>query len=157
LTVSQPRLFRAAIALLALPSAVIAAWTLVAPGSFYDDFPGAGRHWVAALPPYNEHLLRDFGAASLAIVIFLAAAAIFLERRLVQVALIAFIAYSIPHFAYHLTTTSHYSSGDNVASLGGFVLQLVLALVLLALSRAAVPASAAPAAAAPSPSRSSRS
>ena len=36
-------------------------------------------------------------------------------------ALIAFLAYSIPHFAYHLTTTDHYSTGDNLGSLGGFV------------------------------------
>ena len=52
--------------------------------------------------------------------VFLVGAAIVLERRTIQIALIAFLAYSIPHFAYHLTTTDHYSTGDNVASLGGF-------------------------------------
>ncbi len=147
---------RAGLVLLALPSAVIAAWSLVAPRSFYDDFPGGGRHWVSALPPYNEHLVRDFGAASLAIVVFLIAAAILLERRIVQVALIAFIAYSIPHFVYHLTTTGHYSSSDNVASLGGFVVTMALAIALLFRS-GATGASAARPADAPSPSRSSRS
>jgi hypothetical protein len=148
---------RAGLALLALPSAVIAGWTLIAPHGFYDDFPGGGRHWVSALPPYNEHLLRDFGAASLAIVVFLVGAAIILERRLIQVALIAFLAYSIPHFGYHLTTTEHYSSGDNIGSLGGFVVTMVLAVVLLGLTREATSASAAPRAYASSPSRSSRS
>lgn len=121
--------------LLALPSAVIAGWGLIAPRGFYDTFPGAGRHWVSALPPYNEHLLRDFGAASLAMVVFLVGAAILLERRLIQVALIAFLAYSIPHFAYHATTTDHYSTGDNFGSLGGFVVTMVIALGLLALTR----------------------
>ena len=151
---------RAGLALLALPSAVIAAWSLAAPHSFYNDFPGRGRHWVSALPPYNEHLLRDFGAASLAIAVFLIGAAIVLERRLVQVALIAFLAYSVPHLAYHLTTTEHYSTGDNLGSLGGFVVTIGLAIALLALTREArepTPASAAPAAYGSSPSRSSPS
>jgi hypothetical protein len=126
---------RAGLVLLALPNAVIAGWGLTSPHSFYDSFPGAGRHWVSALPPYNEHLLRDFAAASLAIVVFLIGAAIVLERRTIQIALVAFLAYSVPHLAYHLTTTDHYSSGDNVGSLGGFVFTIVLAGFLLALTR----------------------
>jgi hypothetical protein len=126
---------RGGLVLLALPSAVIAGWGLIAPHSFYDTFPGAGRHWVSALPPYNEHLLRDFGAASLAMVVFLVGAAIILERRLIQVALIALLAYSIPHFAYHVTAAGHYSTGDNVGSLGGFVVTVVIAVGLLALTR----------------------
>ncbi len=128
---------RAGLVLLALPNAVIAAWGLTSPRSFYDSFPGAGRHWVSALPPYNEHLLRDFAAASLAIVVFLVGAAIVLERRTIQIALIAFLAYSVPHFAYHLTTTEHYSSSDNAGSLGGFVVTILLAGFLLALTRPA--------------------
>jgi hypothetical protein len=148
---------RAGLVLLALPSAVIAGWTLLAPHSFYDDFPGGGRHWVSALPPYNEHLLRDFGAASLAIVVFLVGAAIILERRLILVALVAFLAYSVPHFGYHLTTTESYSTGDNIASLGGFAITMALAVALLALNREAREASEGSQAYASSPSRSSRS
>jgi hypothetical protein len=148
---------RAGLIVLAFPSAVIAAWGLISPRGFYDTFPGAGRHWVSALPPYNEHLLRDFSAASLAIVVFLVGAAIVLERRLIQVALIAFLAYSLPHFAYHLTTTDHYSTGDNLGSLGGFVVTVVIAVGLLALTRPVSEPSGAPPPAASSPSPSSRS
>jgi hypothetical protein len=151
---------RAGLVILALPSAVIAAWTLSSPHSFYDDFPGGGRHWVSALPPYNEHLMRDFGATSLAIVVFMVGAAIVLDRRIVQVALLGFLAYSIPHFAYHLTTTDRYSTGDNIGSLAGFVVTIALAIALLALTREAREpreASAAPAAYGSSPSRSSPS
>jgi hypothetical protein len=148
---------RAGLALLALPSAIIAGWTLIAPHAFYDDFPGGGRHWVSALPPYNEHLLRDFGAASLAMVVFLVGAAILLERRVIQVALIAFLAYSIPHFGYHVTTTGHYSTGDNIGSLSGFVTTMALSVALLALTREATGASAGPRAYESSPSRSSGS
>ncbi len=148
---------RAGLVLLALPSAVIAAWGLTAPRGFYDNFPGAGRHWVSALPPYNEHLLRDFSAASLAIVVFLVGAAILMERRLIQVALVAFLAYSLPHLAYHLTTTDHYSTVDNLGSLGGFVVTIGIAIGLLALTRPAGESSAAPRPYASSPSPSSRS
>ena len=150
-------ILRAGLALLALPSLVIAGWTLIAPHSFYDDFPGGGRHWVSALPPYNQHLLRDFGAVNLTIALVLLGAMLFLERHLVQVALVAFILGTLPHLGYHLTTTGNYSTGDNLASLGGFVVELVLALALLALTRELVKSSAAPPAAAPSPSRSSPS
>jgi hypothetical protein len=148
---------RAGLVVLAFPSAVIAAWGLISPRGFYDNFPGAGRHWVSALPPYNEHLLRDFSAASLAIVVFLVGAAVILERRLIQVALIAFLAYTIPHFAYHLTTTHHYSTGDNLGSLGGFVVTTLIAFALLASTRPASGSSEAPPPYASSPSPSSRS
>jgi hypothetical protein len=150
-------IMRAGLVVLALPSAVIAGWGLVAPHSFYKNFPGAGRHWVSALPPYNEHLLRDFSAASLAIVVFLVGAAIVLERRAIQIALIAFLAYSLPHLAYHLTTTGHYSTGDNVGSLGGFVVTITIAVALLALTRPARGAAGATPAAGSSASPSSRS
>jgi len=38
-------------------------WILLAPQGFYDTFPSGPAEWVSPLPPYNEHLLRDFGAA----------------------------------------------------------------------------------------------
>jgi hypothetical protein len=150
-------IMRAGLIALAFPSAVIAVWGLISPRGFYGTFPGAGRHWVSALPPYNEHLLRDFAAASLAMVVFLVGAAIILERRAIQVALIAFLAYSIPHFAYHLTTTDHYSTGDNLGSLGGFLVTLVIAVALLALTRPVSEPSEAPPPFESSPSPSSRS
>jgi hypothetical protein len=120
-------LIRTGLVLLAIPSIVIAAWGLISPHGFYENFPGAGRHWVSALPPYNEHLLRDFGSTNLTIALFLLGAALFMERRLVQVAVVAFLIGTIPHFVYHLTTTDHYSTSDNIWSLGGFVVELLLA------------------------------
>jgi ABC-type spermidine/putrescine transport system permease subunit II len=127
-------LIRVGLVLLAIPSIVIAAWSLSSPRGFYDSFPGAGRHWVSALPPYNEHLLRDFGATSLTIALVLLGAAVFLERRLVQVAVVAFFLGTLPHFIYHLTTTDHYSTSDNIASLGGFAVELLIAAGILLLT-----------------------
>ena len=41
------------------------------------------------------------------------------------------LAAGLPHLVYHLTTTEHYSTGDNVASLIGLALDVVLPLGLL--------------------------
>ena len=118
---------------LALSSAYVAVWILVAPKGFYDSFPTGPGHWVNALPPYNEHLERDFGAAGLSVLAGLAA--VWMERRLVQATALAFLAASTPHLAYHLTTTDRYSTSENVQSLVGLALPVVISVGLLVASR----------------------
>jgi hypothetical protein len=58
-----------------------------------------------------------------------------MDRRLVWAAAIAVLAGSLPHTIYHFTTTESYSTGDNVASLGGLVVQTVIPLVILYMTR----------------------
>ena len=65
--------------------------------------------------------------------VFLLAAGILLERRLVQVALITWLVFEVPHFIFHLGQTNHFLPGSNVAQLGGLALQILLPLVLLLL------------------------
>jgi hypothetical protein len=130
-TESQRQILRGGLALLAITPAIIGVWGLAAPRSFFDTFPGAGHHWVSALPPYNEHLLRDYASANLGFLVLLGFAAVVLERRLVQGALVAYAAAGIPHLAYHLTTTSSYATGDNVVSLVSLALLVVAPLYLL--------------------------
>jgi hypothetical protein len=67
-----------------------------------------------------------------------------MERRLVQATAWAFLAASIPHLAYHLTTTGHYSTADNVASLVGLALPVAVAVGLLAGTRQPKPARGGP-------------
>ena len=102
------------------------------PRSFYEDFPLPGQDWVSTLGPYNEHLVSDYGAMNLAMGVLLVAAAAFLERRLVQVSLVAWLAYAVPHFVFHLGQVRHFSLFDNLAQLGalGFVVLLPLVLFL---------------------------
>ena len=119
---------RAGLVILALVEVGLGAWTQFFPESFYGDFPT-----VSLTPPFSEHLMRDFGGATLGLAVALAAAAWWLERRLVCVALIAYLVFAVPHFAFHLAHLHDGSSSDAaflVVSLGGSVL---LPAVLLAL------------------------
>jgi hypothetical protein len=109
----------------------LAIWILIAPKGFYDDFPGGSTHWVSALPPYNEHLERDFGAASLGLALLVSLAAAWMEKRVIQAAALTVLVAGIPHLAYHLTTTERYSTSDNVGSLIGLSLDVVVPLALL--------------------------
>ncbi len=111
-------------------------WALPFPRSFYEDFPLPGRDWVSTLGPYDEHLVRDYGALNLALGILLVAAAIFLERRLTRVALVAWLGYALPHFVYHTTLVEHFSPFDNLSQLGSLGLQVLLPLVLLLVTSA---------------------
>jgi hypothetical protein len=134
----QRRLLRAGFALLAITPAWIGIWGTAAPHSFYRGFPGAGHHWVSALGPYSEHLVRDYTSANLGFLALLVFAAIVLERRLVQGALIAYVVAGVPHLVYHLTTTKHFSTSDNLGSLGGLALIVVLPLAMLSVTRSRV-------------------
>jgi hypothetical protein len=132
---------------MAIALGLVAAWILIAPKHFYDEFPGPSQ-WVSALPPYNEHLIRDFGSVGLGLATLAALAAVWMQRRLVQAAAIALLVGSLPHAIYHSTTTEAYSTADNVLSLGALYLQVLLPLLILYLAtgrRQESAASAAPA------------
>jgi hypothetical protein len=120
------------IGLLVMATAPLAGglWALLFPHSFYGRFPLPGSGWVSTLGPYNEHLVRDYGALNLAMAVLLLAAGIVLERRLVQVALISWLVFQVPHFVFHLGQTHHFSPGSNLAQLGGLAFQILLPLVL---------------------------
>jgi len=106
-------------------------WALLFPRAFYDGFPLPGSDWVSTLGPFNEHLVRDYGALNLAMAVLLLAAGILLERRLAQAALITWLVFEVPHFVFHAGQTHHFSAGSNLAQLSGLALLIVLPLVLL--------------------------
>jgi len=106
-------------------------WALLFPRAFYYDFPLPGSGWVSTLGPYNEHLIRDYGALNLAMAVLLLAAVVLLERRLVQVALLSWLVFEVPHFIFHVGQTHHFSPGSNLAQLGGLAFLILLPLGLL--------------------------
>jgi hypothetical protein len=132
---TRRRAIRAGLVVLAIPAGWIAIWALVAPHAFFSDFPGGGHEWVAPLGPYDRHLVRDVGAFELALFGLAAWAFVTLDRRLVQAALGAFLISGTPHLIYHATATEPLSTADNVLSLAGLALGVVVPLVLLPLTR----------------------
>ena len=105
-------------------------WITISPSSFYEDFP-FGRGWVEALPAYNEHLTRDVGALFMATGMVLVVAGVWLERRVVALALASYLLFSIPHTAYHLLNLEPYTTGDAVANAVTLALTVLLPLYLL--------------------------
>lgn len=93
----------------------IGLWAALAPESFYDNFPGSGRHWVALDGPYNEHLVRDVGDLNLALAAVFVAALVLGTRHLVMVAGAAELIYAAPHLLYHATHLDPYRSSDKAA------------------------------------------
>jgi hypothetical protein len=112
----------------------LAAWATFAPRSFYDDYPGFGRHWVSIDGPYNEHFVRDFGALNLALAVVTIAALITLSRPMVIAVAVAWLAWGVPHLVYHLRHLDLYSTTDKVLNVVALAALPVVAVVVLALT-----------------------
>jgi hypothetical protein len=134
-TQQQRRRLRVGIAVVAVPIAVVGIWATVSPRGFYDDFPGGGHHWVSAVGAYDEHLVRDVGALYLGSLVLLVLAWVWLDRRLVQAALISCAVAALPHLIYHATALDGFSAGDALAEIGGLALNFFLPIGLLFLTR----------------------
>jgi hypothetical protein len=122
---------RIALALLFAQGLIIGTWAAAWPRSFYDDFPGGGRSWVAADGPYNEHLVRDFGDLNLALAVVSLVALVSFTRPVVLAAALGWIVYQTPHLVYHLRHLDLYDTSDKVANVTSLVLALVLPIVVL--------------------------
>ncbi len=130
---SARTLVRVGLVVLAAQSLLFGVWASLAPRSFYDDFPGLGRHWVAMDGPYNEHLMRDYGALNLALAVVTLLAAWWVTRHIVIAAAVAWIVYSIPHVLYHGFNIEGYETGDQIGILGGLLLAPIIAVLVLVL------------------------
>lgn len=107
-------LLRTGLALTAALQTGVGGWLALAPRSFYTTVPTVDRY-----PPFSEHAFRDFGGASLGIAVVLVAATVFLERRLVCTALLAYLVFAGGHLFFHVTDHGH------AMPHGEFVLQAV--------------------------------
>jgi hypothetical protein len=117
--------YRAGLLAIAFAQLGATAQALVAPKSFYEDFP-LGRGWVEAYPAYNDHLIYDYGAYTLGALVALVIAAIWLDRRVVQLATASWLVSATIHFVNHVVTVDRYSTGDAVANLSGLLLFVVI-------------------------------
>jgi hypothetical protein len=105
-------------------------WITISPTSFYDDFP-LGRGWVEALPAYNEHLMRDVGGLFMATGLVLVVAGVWLDRRVVALALGSYLLFAIPHTIYHLLNLEPYETGDTIGNVIALAATVVLPVYLL--------------------------
>ena len=121
---------------LAIVPLIIGFWAFFAPYHFYEMFPFPESNWLSTLGPYNEHLVRDYGANNLGFGVLFAMAAVFSGRQLVQVALISWLAFAIPHFSFHVMQTHHFSLFDNMMQLSSLGFVVVLPIILLFFMRA---------------------
>lgn len=122
---------RALLAVLAASGVVVGLWALLLPRAFYATFPYGGTAWVALFPPYNEHLVRDYGAGTLALAVALAFAAWWPERRLVIAAVVSFLVFAVPHAVFHTVHLGYFPLGDAIAQQAAFVVQIGLAVAVL--------------------------
>lgn len=129
---------RAGVIYLAASFLFVGLWATVDPRSFFDDFPGGGRRWVAGDGPYNAHLVGDAGVGFLAVGLVLLLAAVWMDRRVVQAACVAAIAHGGPHLLYHLRhPDDSLGSTDAWLSNGGLALGVAVAVAVLLASRTA--------------------
>lgn len=120
---------------LAVAQGAAGAVQLLLPRVFYDDFPTAGHPWVSLLPPYNEHLMRDVGAGTLAYVLVLGVAAVSMDRRMVRTALAANLVFSVPHLVFHASHRQHFPPVDAITQTILLSLGVIIPVVLLLFER----------------------
>ena len=127
---------RTALLVLAALQLTLGVWTSFFPRSFYD-LPTVD--WT---PPFSEHLFRDFGGATLGLAVILLAAAFWLDRRLVILALVAYLAFSLPHAIFHSEHLMGDSPGWSVVLLTAVILSVLLPLAVIWVSWRTLPPAA---------------
>src|SRR5215467_4535490 len=95
------RATRLMLVILAAGAAFVGLWAVSAPLSFYTSFPGGSHRWVAALGPYNEHLIRDVGGLYLGLLALTLGAIVRPTPQATRLAGLAWLVFSIPHLIYH--------------------------------------------------------
>ena len=101
------------------------------PGSFYSDFPAVRPPWVAVDGPFNEHLIRDVGAMFLALGVIALVAAITGREGQARLAGLAWLVFSVLHFAYHVTHLHVYEAFDQWLNVVGQVASILIALTVV--------------------------
>jgi hypothetical protein len=109
---------------------VVGLVATLAPRAFYDYVP-----WVNLMPPFSEHLMRDYGAMNLALALVFIVAATTMERRLVRLALVAYLLFAIPHLIFHVMHLENFTTVAAVAQTTLLTLAVLLPLALLILTR----------------------
>jgi hypothetical protein len=106
-------------------------WARLAPRSFFDTFPGLGRNWTAAYPPYNEHLVTDLGSTFLTLAFLLSAVAATTNRAVWRVVLAGVLLFSTLHIGFHAVDPGELRGADFAASVAALAAGVAIPLGLL--------------------------
>lgn len=112
----------------------IGVWASLAPLSFYEYGPVPGLPWVRLFPPYNEHLVRDFGGMNMAMAVVFAVAAVKLTPVLVRTATGAYLLFSVPHTVFHTIHLEHFTPVDAAVQTTGLIVLTLLLVVVFAVA-----------------------
>ncbi len=116
----------------AVPQLITGLWAVLAPRSWFDDFPGIGPALVGAEPPFNRHLATDAGGAFLATGVAVLIAVIWPRRQLVTMALVTYLTFALPHAVYHAAHEApELSSAGDAANVILLFTGVAMAAVLL--------------------------
>jgi hypothetical protein len=121
---------RAGVWFLTFVVVVVGLVATLAPRAFYDDVP-----WVNLMPPFSEHLMRDYGAMNLSLALVFVVAATTMERRMVRIALGAYLLFAIPHLIFHLTHLEHFTTAAAIWQTLLLTVAALLPVALLILTR----------------------
>ena len=124
---------RLGIGVLAMLNLCWGAWARLAPRHFFDTFPGFGRRWTAAYPPYNEHLVSDLGATFLTLAFLLAVAAVMSDHRVARVVLAGVLVFNALHLSFHAGHQGAMGPLDFGASLTALTAGVLVPALLLVL------------------------
>jgi len=122
---------RVGLLVLGVSYAATGTWALLAPHSWWASFPGFGRHWMSVLGPFNDELVRDFGALYLVLAALLLWAAVILARRAVQAAAGAVLLFVVLHTTYIIGKLHLLPAADRVGLMAGLAFTAVLSAAIL--------------------------
>ena len=127
------RFRRSCAALLAVNAAYVGVWALLAPESFFTNFPVPGHAWVTGT--YDEHLTRDVGGLYLSLFVVSAWAVVRGRDDALRVAGVAWLAFAFPHTVFHLAHVDDLAGLDRWGNAVSVVAMTVLAVALVVPSR----------------------
>ena len=125
------RRVRGGLAFLFIAAVVPGLWGVLSPRSFFDSFPGFGFTWVAAHPPFNEHLVRDTASFYLAFAVLFLAGAVTLGPRLVRGVLAGWLVFAVLHLLFHVTNAESISGSETWGLIISLAVLVVLPIYLL--------------------------
>ncbi|GAB3434306.1 hypothetical protein [Actinophytocola sediminis] len=122
------RWLRVGLGFLAATQVVVGGWALFLPARFFAlEVVGMGM-------AYNEHLMRDYGAMTLASAVVLGAATVHMGQWMTRTALVMYLTWTVPHFLVHLTMLDHLAPATGALLMVALGLAIALPACLLGLA-----------------------